>query len=115
MNFPSSDEWQALVRAGFRSNGASNVPDTLWGLRIANGDERYPPLPADWHDALYYLGGSEEDRLQADLAFRDAMIALVERGWSWLRPLRRKRAELYFIGVRVLGESHFSRPWTEKA
>ena len=112
MAIPTREEWAALLASGFRSNGATGVPDTIWGLKIANGDDRYPPLPADRHDAAYFTGGDELDRLAADLEFRDGMLELVARGSWWLRVLRRKRAEAYYHGVRMMGMSHFERAWT---
>ena len=114
MAIPTREEWAALLASGFRSNGATGVPDTIWGLRIANGDDRYPPLPGDLHDLRYHVGGDELDRLAADLEFRDGMLALVAAGSWWLRALRRKRAEAYYLGVRMMGMSHFERAWTLK-
>lgn len=106
--FPTRDEWDAAIKAGFRSNGATMSPDTIYFVSIANGDNRYPPLPADLHDYRYFMGGDEEDRKFADHEFFELMLDVIEeRLWRVFHPLARRRALKYYEAVRFVGYKFF--------
>lgn len=106
--FPTEAEWQAAIDAGFKSNGATMSPDSIYLVSIANGDNRYPPLPADLHDYRYFMGGTEEDRKFADHEFFEFMLDVIEeRLWRVVHPLARRRALKYYEAVRLLGYKFF--------
>lgn len=113
--FPTREEWDAAIAAGFRSNGCSNSPDllVLSGLRIANEDhDAYPPAPCDLHDYRYWFGGDEIERAQADCELYIGIFMLVDAarernpvmGQVWA-----EQARLYWNAVRLAGESHFTK------
>jgi len=113
-SFPTQDEWNAATQAGFKSNGATMAPDSIYLTNIANGDNRYPPKPADLHDYRYWMGGDEEDRQFADHEFFDYMLNIIEqKSWRMIRPLARRRALKYYEAVRLLGYKFFR--YKEKA
>lgn len=107
--FPTREEWQAAVKAGFNSNGATMSPDTIYFISIANGDNTYPPLPADLHDYRYFMGGTEEDRKFADHEFFEYMLDVIEeRLWPVIHPLAHRRALKYYEAVRFAGYKFFN-------
>ena len=107
--FPTWEEWKVATKAGFQSNGATIAPDSIYLVRIANGDNRYPPLPADLHDYRYWVGGDEEDRRLADHEFFEFMLDIIEeRMWWVLHPFARRRALKYYEAVRLLGYRYFN-------
>lgn len=107
--FPTPEEWDAATKAGFRSNGATMSPDTIYLASIANGDNRYPPMPADLHDYRYWMGGDEEDRKFADHEFFEFMLDIIEeRLWGVIHPLARRRALKYYEAVRLVGYKFFN-------
>lgn len=68
--FPTREEWESALAAGFVSDGCTLSPDTLLfsGFRLANEEPRaYPPLPCDLHDLRYWQGGNDIDRYWADV------------------------------------------------
>lgn len=107
--FPTPEEWKAATKAGFRSNGATMSPDTIYLVSIANGNNTYPPLPADLHDYRYWVGGDEDDRKFADHEFFEFMLDVIEEEhWFWLRPLAARRALKYYEAARLLGYRYFN-------
>lgn len=53
------------------------------------------------HDIRYWLGGTTEERREADLAFKDAI--------THTGPLGRPLSNLMFMSVRVFGDSALAR------
>lgn len=53
------------------------------------------------HDAIYWEGGTEAARLEADQAFEKCVI---NKGHSVIGPL-------YYTGVRVFGTPHLPTSW----
>ena len=53
------------------------------------------------HDRAYWKGGSAEERLSADMAFRDGIVSL---GFPLI-------AAIYFRSVRIGGVSWLPTPW----
>lgn len=108
------------------SDGSSNSPDTIWGLRVGRTTAEYSPHLATWcHDFDYRairrmlacgfitLAQAEELRRCADEALLVRMLRQIEAA-SWaLRPLRRRRALLYYEGV-LAGGSHSIEPRTDE-
>lgn len=107
--FPTPEEWRAATKAGFKSNGATMAPDTIYLISIANGNNTYPPLPADLHDYRYWQGGDEEDRKFADHEFFEFMLDIIEeRAFRLIRPLAERRALTYYETVRIVGYKFFN-------
>lgn len=53
------------------------------------------------HDRAYWYGGTSEQRLAADKALRDCVLAMGYKGWAWF---------MYF-GVRVFGSPRLPFKW----
>lgn len=111
--------WRDAVRVGFSSNGATSSPDTIYGVAIANGDNRFPPLPADRHDYRYWAGGDDDDRAEADREFYEGLLFCVQglasgrfMRWSGLgaavRWGARRRCRTYYQAVRVVGSAFWN-------
>ena len=82
------------------------VPDRIWGLPIVEA--------CKIHDWMYFMGKTEKDREEADRAFLNNMLRIVEahEGWSkFLNGFRRYRAVTYYNAVRDFGGPSF---WNEK-
>ena len=108
MSVPFS-EWAFATFLGFRSNGCSFSPDTMYLRRIGAGTNHWPPAPCDLHDYRYWRGGNEEDRLIADIELYAGLCAVaVSLPWPF-SIFARKRAHAYYIAVRTQGASHFNR------
>lgn len=111
--FPTRREWALATFLGFRSNGCSSAPDALvlGGAPLANGDNRYPPLPCDLHDYRYWRGGDEVERALADAELYVGIFAVAlraRRTWgSVLYELWVAQALEYFKAVRCFGEDHW--------
>lgn len=99
---------------GFKPDGATGVPDKVWFLPSIQ------PM-ADLHDFRYWTGGKEYDRMTADWEFHDMIKRLgarlvYESGLLalpfnlWRRRELRNIADLYYLGVRLLGggRDHFN-------
>ena len=79
----------------------------------AKGSFLKPPYAAffhascDLHDESYYIGCTEEDRINADIGFFKAMLKDCER----LTGLQRTKyviwSHLYFLAVRAFGWKYF--------
>lgn len=86
-------------------------PQEIYGVNVR---------PAAWpHDSLYEIGGSENDREQADLIFHSLMLQLIEdHKFSWWqigwKVLARYRATTYFEAVRICGGAFFTYRRTRK-
>ena len=112
MRHPTRAEWEAACAAGFESNGSTFSADTIYGVKIANGDNRWPPLPADLHDFRYFCGGTELDRRNADQEFLDGLYARVDcleekSPIKWEAARRRCRA--YHETVRLIGSTFWAK------
>lgn len=105
---PTQAEWEAACAEGFASNGATMSPDSIFGVRIANGDNRFPPLPADLHDYRYFCGGTEEDRRQADAEFLRGLYACVDRFEDLRRKAARRRCRVYHTAVQEAGRDYWN-------
>lgn len=80
----------------------SHFPDTIWGLDCK--------AAGDIHDYDYHVGGKSEDRYMADVVFWRNLYWLIEnRGAYLLRCLRKRRADKYYIALRVGGDAHFNK------
>lgn len=83
------------------------VPDTIWGLKITEA--------CNIHDWEYAAGATIADKDAADRAFHNNMLRLIDADTSrlgrMLKPLRRRRAWVYYEAVQHLGGPAF---WAEK-
>jgi hypothetical protein len=64
------------------------------------------------HDAEYFIGGTEEDRILADKAFLHQMHQAVRRQSKWKRPFYYLAASIYSIFLKKLGK--FAFEYTER-
>lgn len=78
------------------------VPDSLLGTDITE--------VCNIHDYMYGLGHKREDRKIADQIFLNNMIEAIEEDQSFfvVKVLRKFKAYLYYLGVRVFGDSTFN-------
>lgn len=71
----------------------------------------------DHHDANYWIGGHEGDRVKADQQFYSEMVDDVYRLSFWRWPIARFLARRYYRAVRRFGRSFFhfgrQRGWQE--
>ena len=81
------------------------VPDTLYGLSIRES--------CCCHDWGYFIGETQEDKVETDDIFLNNMIRQITDGTksSWLLKPRLRRAKLYYIMVRDFGGPAF---WDDK-
>lgn len=90
-------EQKAEVCNGCGSRSTWWVPDTIWGLCVT---------PAcNIHDYMYAVGETAQDKEDADTAFLNNMLRLIQAQASWplLARLRAHRARVYYRAVRDLG------------
>ncbi len=61
------------------------------------------------HDHAYYVGVTHEDKEEADRAFLNNMLRLIDRRTRWYKPtkLQRWRAKRYYQAVKCYGGSAF--------
>ena len=79
------------------------VPETMYGLDVS---------PAcNIHDWMYVAGETIADKDEADRAFLNNLLRLIEAcgGPGWLGWLRRRRARIYYEAVRLFGGPAFWR------
>ena len=76
------------------------VPDTIWGLSVKRA--------CRIHDFDYYMGTLKGE---ADLRFLENMqrIIIACTRWSWLKELRLRRAQTYYLAVRYAGDSAYAK------
>lgn len=82
------------------------VPGTIWGLDIS--------IACDIHDYMYMGGETEADREEADRAFLNNLLRIIEADsipFGPLKWLRRYRAVTYYAAVRDFGGPAF---WDSK-
>lgn len=91
--------------AGFEPNGCTASPDWFVGFWIQ---------PAcDYHDYLYWKGGTEKDRKRADTIFLAIMHHIIRNSWlckhvSYFRNRSRVVAGMYYGQVTEFGKDHFN-------
>jgi hypothetical protein len=66
----------------------------------------------NWHDWMYYLGGTKADRLVADRGLHDRIQRRADGVPLWKRWYYRLQAWIYYRAVRLCGGSYFS--WRDK-
>jgi len=78
------------------------VPDTIWFLSIRDA--------CKIHDWMYTWGVTREDKEEADEFFRVNMKYIIEnigKKWTWLKYLRRRRANTYYLICSEGGDKSF--------
>jgi len=79
------------------------IPDSVYFLKIRQA--------CDIHDWMYHYGKGIEGKEEADRAFLNNMLRLIERGNRFLKPLRRRRALKYYEAVVAFGGPAY---WSNK-
>ena len=79
------------------------IPNRMWFLDIEEA--------CNIHDYMYAIGETEEDRYEADMAFLNNLVRLINEGSRLLAPLRRRRALKYYEAVHAFGGPAF---WNSK-
>lgn len=77
------------------------VPDSLLGLEIGEC--------CRIHDWLYYIGGGEQARLEADIILYQNLVGLILQAGGPLRPFRMAAAATFYIAVRERGAEFFGK------
>lgn len=82
------------------------VPDKLWGLSVK--------LACQIHDWQYHYGVTLQDKIDADLNFRDNMVRIIkaQNSWGIIENLRLNRARIYYEAVKNFGGPAF---WSGKS
>lgn len=117
-------EWYAALRSGWPGpDGSSSSTDTIFGVRIGITSPRFEHslLPANRHDALYFLGRTYrlggEYREAADAAYRDLCWAACRAeltGWRRvLLPAAYARCWARWAALRGFGWASFTRKQKE--
>lgn len=76
------------------------VPDHLGDVDISEACRQ--------HDYLYYIGGSEEDRLHADVLLYTNIAALILFNDGYLVPLQMAAAAIFYRAVRNGGDAFWA-------
>jgi len=71
------------------------VPDTIYGLCIT--------AACHIHDWMYHEGKTIEDKKEADRAFLNNLIRIIDNHGGLLKFLRRRRARKYYLAVKYFG------------
>lgn len=71
------------------------IPHIYWLLQ-----NKFPPYECccEAHDIAYEKGGTEVDRLRADIAFRKCLKRKYSTTWAWIE----------YVFVRMLGARYFN-------
>lgn len=97
---------KAEICNGCGGKNGRRVPGTIWGLEITEA--------CNIHDYMYHVGRTEQDRAEADRAFLNNMLRIIEADsikFSFLKQLRSYRAITYYRAVRDFGGPSF---WNDK-
>lgn len=93
------DGWKSVI-----------VPDTIYGLCITDA--------CNIHDWMYLFGNTIDDKDRADRVLLNNIIRIIEakttKNWfgrNILKPLRYRRAKIYYDAVHYLGGSFY---WANK-
>ncbi len=109
--WPSQTQWGRALLRGFRPNGATFSPDTIYGVKIGNTTHKYSQLPANVHDYRYWTGGGRDERKAADSDFlkmlRKAIRNTPEPLPEPLYTMALVRCLWYYTAVRLLGVFFF--------
>lgn len=81
------------------------IPDSIFGVDIS--------MACNIHDYMYALGETNEDKSEADRAFLNNMVRIIDAKstWSWIKKLRIWMARKYYGAVAFLGGPAF---WDDK-
>jgi hypothetical protein len=93
--------WRQACEDGFKSNGSTYSTDTIFGVKIAHGDERWPPLPADLHDFRFFCGGTKADFHEANREHLFKLLREVQELPWFLRKVAVARCWARYIALEV--------------
>ena len=79
---------------------SKHFPNTVWGLSIEEC--------GNIHDYDYFIGGTKEDKDNADLVLLHNSRLLIKRASFLLRYVRNLRVNKYYVAVQLGGNSHFN-------
>lgn len=115
----SRETWDWLIENGYGgSDGASNVPDTIFGCRIGRTTRVFEWLPALIHDILYCLGRlmnlGEQYQQWADEYYHTLLLRQVNGYFTkwWQRPAlypARGICHVHYQGLRIGGSPAFTK------
>jgi len=78
------------------------IPDTMYLVSMT---------PAfDVHDWMYHEGGTDEDKDRADDWMLENLHRIIKaKSWTpWMRWMRKRRAQKYYLAVRMFGSGAFN-------
>lgn len=81
------------------------VPDKIWGLNIK--------IACTYHDWMYFVGETYQDKIRADKVFYNNMLRLIESNSRWFFPkcVRRILAHIYYWYVCEYGGEFFQKDY----
>ena len=96
----------------------------FWTMNFSNGCGPDGPLAefipeinfhdaCNMHDFLFWRGGTEADRRDANAQFYAAMLGAINKLQFWRRPINFVLAAWYFLNVEFFGKAFF--PYSERA
>ena len=97
---------KAEICNGCGASGGRRFPGHIWWLDITEA--------CNIHDYMYHLGLTEQDREEADKAFLNNLLRIIEKDsvdFAIIKTLRRWRAMTYYGAVRDFGGPAF---WDNK-
>ena len=86
---------------GCGSKGGIDVPDTMYFLSVTEA--------CDIHDFMWHEAKALEDLEYANEVFHSNMKIIIKRGSWWLRGLRYSRAHKYYLAVKYVGTSAYTK------
>ena len=100
-DMPAEEKDRTCNGCGTKGLGGWFVPDTLWGLSITEC--------CNIHDYMYSRGLHINDKDEADRAFLNNMLRVIDEGTQWklVKWLRHRRAWAYYQVVSQFGGPAF--------
>lgn len=89
----------------FQKKSIVNIVENKKGL--FNPPSFIPIVHYNEHDFLYWIGGTELDRIDADNNLYNIMICITKQCVWWKQPLYRYMSYLYYKDIRFNGKKFF--------
>lgn len=104
----ATPEQIALATGGCGPGGVGDylVPDTMYGLSVK--------LACQIHDWQYHYGVTFQDKINADMNFKDNMVRIIkaQNSFGFIENLRLRRAQTYYEMVKNFGGPAY---WANKS